>query len=263
MTSPVLEPKLGRLKDRALGFFLPRYRRKFQVSHLPIEMQIVLPHLIISDDAKLAFVKNSKAGCTSVAHIIHQYTKGHGFSGNIHRDGKHLQQGLLYWKDNLRIIKAKEPFLFSFVRHPEKRVISAFLDFFIDKSNPVRNRHSDALTAFGFVEGRSVDQNFDAFLRYIQESFNKDIYHTDRHWRPQYINLGMPVLQYDHIGKLEDFDNELEYIFSEAGIKEFDFNTLKGNVRNRTMPHKLEISATQRAKILELYDKDFEMFGYD
>jgi len=263
MASPVFEPKLGGRKDRALSKLLPRYQRKIQLSHMPIELQVVLPHLLLSDDAKLAFVKNSKAGCTSVAHILHQYSKGNEFRGNIHKDSKDLRQGLLYWKDNLRLIRTKEPYLFTFVRHPENRVISAFLNIFIDRTNPAGKRHYNSLNAFGFSERESIGQNFDIFLRYIQESFDRDVYHTDRHWRPQYVNLGIPVLQYDHIGKLENFGNELEHIFSNSGNKDFDLNVLKRNARNRTLPHKLEISAKQRAKIYELYDKDFEMFGYN
>ena len=177
--------------------------------------------------------------------IIHQYSKGYEFSGNIHKDSKTLRQGLLYWNENLRFIQTKEPYLFTFVRHPEKRVISAFLNFFIDRTNPTGKRHYNSINAFGFIEGGNINQNFDIFLRYIQESVDKDIYHTDRHWRPQYINLGMPTLQYDHIGKLENFGNELEYIFSEAGIKEFDLGALKRNARNTTTPHKLEIVRRQ------------------
>ncbi len=241
---------------------LPRYRRKTRLSQMPVELQIALPHLLLSDDAKLAFVKNSKAGCTSVAHLIHQYSKGHEFSGNIHKDAGAIRQGLLYWEENLRLVQTREPYLFSFVRHPEKRVISAFLNFFIDQTNPGRKRHYKALNASGFVEGGNIERNFDVFLDYIQASVDKDIYHTDRHWRPQYINLGMPALSYHHIGKLENFADELAYIFSEAGIEAFDFEALNLKTRNKTTPRNLKVSAAQRDKIFQLYRKDFDLFGY-
>jgi hypothetical protein len=262
MLNPIFEPKLGRPKDLALSALLPRYRRKVQLSRLPIEKQIVLPYLLLSDDAKLAFVKNSKAGCTSVAHLIHQYSKGYEYSGNIHKDSKELQQGLLFWKENLQIIQTRSPYLFSFVRHPEKRIVSAFLNFFIDRTNPTGKKHFVAMNAFGFRQDEDIQQNFGVFLNYIQASVDRDIHQTDRHWRPQYINLGIPNFQYDHIGKLENFEAEIEFIFRAAGIVDFNLGTLDTRARNSTQPNHLQVSVEHKKQIAAIYHEDYRLFDY-
>jgi len=262
MINPVFEPKLGRPKDLVLGALLPHYRRRVQLSRLPIEKQIVLPYLLISDDAKLAFVKNSKAGCTSVAHLIHQYSKGYECTGNIHKDSKDLRQGLLYWKENLRIILTQSPYLFTFVRHPENRVVSAFFNFFVERTNPVGYKHFAAMNAFGFQEGGNIQQNFEVFLTYIKASVDCDIHQTDRHWRPQYINLSMLDFQYDHIGKLENFAAEIKFIFDAAGISDFNLGTPDTRIRNSTQPNDLRVSGEQRKIIAEIYSEDYRLFGY-
>ena len=42
----------------------------------------------------------------------------------------------------------------------------------------------------------------------------------DPHWRPQHVNLMHPLIEYDRVGKLENFDWDLAKICKEAGIRE-------------------------------------------
>jgi len=262
MISPHLTPAFGIRKDRLLSPFIVRYKCKMELSRLPVDVQNLLHELVVSDDEKLAFYKNTKAGCTSIAHIIYQYSNGHPFSGSIHKDNKNISQGILHWEKNLATIQNGNPFLFSFVRHPEKRLVSAFRNFFVDRSNFVARRHFKAMQSFGYRKNGDLQHNFDVFLDYVRASMDIDPLRTDPHWRSQNINLATDSFKYDFIGKLENFDTDIENVFKLAGIDDFDVGKIGQTRKNRTKPTPLTISDAQREKIIGLYARDYKEFGY-
>jgi len=260
--TPILEPKLGSTKDKALAYFFARYKYKMQLSKLPRELQIVLPFTASTADNKLIFVKNSKVACTSIAHLLYEYSYGKKFVGNIHKDGLEFQHGLFWWETNKQLLESKKTIIFSIVRNPEARCISAFKNFFIDCSHSSAKKHLKAIAKFGYHVDRSMESNFDSFLDYIEASQQVDAYRVDRHWRAQSINLGIGMVEYSYIGKLENLAEDMRIIFDLAGLDKTSLNQLNRK-HNSTKRSDFKVSPQQLARIKLLYAQDYEFFGYE
>jgi len=259
----IFESRFGTAKDLVLANFLTRYKCKMNLSKLPDELQIVLPYTVSTADKKLVFIKNSKAACTSITHLIYEYTHGTSFAGNTHHDNIDLRQGIIHWKDNLELLENSSATIFSIVRDPESRLVSAFKNFFIQRNNRSGKKHFNAIAGFGFCSSNSLEKNFDIFLEYVESAHQIDPYRVDRHWRAQHINLGIGIVEYSHIGKFEKLAEELEFISGLARINPEKLRIQKGGQRNATNMINLEISPKQSSLIRSLYAKDYELFGYE
>lgn len=66
----------------------------------------------------------------------------------------------------------------------------------------------------------------------------------------------------DRICKLEDFDNEMKYIFKKLNLK----SEIKYEIKKSSKKHKLdsikELSPKQKEKIQKICYKDFKILGY-
>lgn len=260
--TPVLETKLGSKKDAILATVLERYKCKMRISKLPLEYQVLLPYTVSTDDKKLLYVKNSKVACTSISHFMYQYSNGYPFEGNIHRDGIKLRHGIHHWQENLALLQSSSAAIFSIVRHPESRCVSAFQNFFVDRSNSVAKRHFKAISAFGYHQDRSPEENFDVFLNYIQASHELAPNYVDRHWRSQHINLGIGVVKYSHIGKMENLNAEMKTILDLAKIDTHRFEKMQTSEQNKSSTSKITVTAKQSARIKSIFEKDYKLFGY-
>lgn len=260
--TPVLETKLGSIKDKMLATVLARYKCKVRISKLPLEYQVLLPYTVSTNDKKLLYVKNSKVACTSISHFMYQYSNGYPFEGNIHRDGIKLRHGIHHWQENLALLQSSSAVTFSIVRHPESRCVSAFQNFFIDCSNSVAKRHFKAISALGYHQNRSLEENFDVFLTYVQSSQELAPNYVDRHWRAQHINLGIGIVKYTHIGKIENLNAEMKTILNLAKIDTHRFEKVQKSEHNKSSTTKFAVTAKQSKRIKSIFEKDFELFGY-
>lgn len=256
------ERKFSR-KARLLAPFLKRYREKADLQRLAPPLQTVLTHTLQTDNGKLLFVKNSKAGCTSVAQLLYHYSKGEYCEGPIHIQAENFTQGKSHWRKNLLALNDKDVVKFTLVRHPQARAISAFKDFFLEKNNPSAPRHIEAARYFGFSEDAEPNKNFDAFLNYVEACFKQDIRATDRHFRLQKINIGFGYVNYDIIGRLENLETDLLRVFKLVGADTYfnDHTKLRGFNRSKTSK-KFELTSTQKNRIETLYRPDYEAFNY-
>lgn len=193
---------------------------------------------------------------------MYQYSNGYPFEGNIHRDGIKLRHGIYHWQENLALLRSNSAVTFSIVRHPESRCVSAFQNFFVDRSNSVAKRHFNAIKAFGFHQDRSLEENFDVFLDYVQSSHELAPYFVDRHWRAQHINLGIGTVKYTHIGKIENLNAEMKIILDLAKIDTHRFDYVHKLKRNESSTTKFAVTEKQSSRIKLIFEKDFQLFGY-
>ena len=92
----------------------------------------------------------------------------------------------------------------------------------------------------------------------------------DLHWRPFYARCDYCSMDYDFIGRMESFDEDRAYVIRTQELEEL-YPLLEKGVRlnqishasNRTTNYFKELNKEQKAKLLKLYDLDFQMFGYD
>jgi len=209
-------------------------------------------------------IKNSKAGCTSLAALLEEYSTGElvVFDDiHLHRHG--VFQGPYDWRMFELGFASERTTCFSFVRNPVSRLVSCFSDFFVDLKNGDTNQHLPPMEDRGFELTSSVDRNFEVFVDYVAESIADAPDICNRHWREQVCNLGFGHVTLDFIGKLETYQKDLQNLFEVQGERAFLERSKSWRRQfNTSAKTDVSISDATRRKILRVYARDCEAFGY-
>jgi hypothetical protein len=255
-----LEKRLNIRKARWLAPFFRRYRDRLDYSRLPERIRIAYDHGLLTDDGKLFYVKNSKAGCTSIAQLLYKYSKGDFYRTDIHNAKVPIRQYATYWRDYESALASGDTIAFTFVRHPRSRLLSAFRDFLVEKKNASHSIHLPALESRGFKESNPTDVNLGIFLDYVEESTAIDPLYTDRHWRSQCVNIAEDDI--DYAIKLENFKSDIKRVFATIGRDDFLEEEEAGVKFNSSREDRFTIAPAQEIQIERIYKEDFEKFGY-
>lgn len=259
----LMEDEALTLKTRLLAPFFPRYSVLRQMANLPWETRDPLRNLVMTEDRKFLFLRNLKAGCTSIAQMMHYYTTGSFYPRTIHRARTGLHLARYDWAKIKPVFDARSAFLFTFVREPEARIYSAFTNFFVDEKNLARRKHWEPLIAHGLEPGGDLSRNFDAFLDYVEHCLSVDPLRTDSHFRPQVYNIAYEQISYSFIGRLEQIDTDLPKAFEMGGRPGFPPAQAMGQRFNKSAPRSPDLTPAQRQRVRKMFAADFEAFGYD
>jgi len=249
-------------KDAILRFVSARHAKRARLGALPPELRVLLPFMVTTHDRAFAYLKNSKAGCTTISNLLYLHDHGIVFEGDIHSEPKKLQYGLAHWEENLALFRSPDSVAFSFVRHPQHRLVSAFVDFFVERRNFMASRHFEAIDRMGFTQRDDLSYRFDVFLNYVKSSMEYSPVLVDRHWRSQHVNLGNGYLELDYVGKLEQLEAEISIISEMAGTPLPQLHMVSEERRNSSSSQKFTPSDKQRRMIEDIYSKDYALFGY-
>ena len=247
-------------RDALLRFLTKKHEFRYRFGQLSELERTVLSHTITAANGRIAYVKNSKAGCTTVANLLHMCDHGSFYGGNIHHAPGGVRDDISRWPTIKRSLV--NGVSFSTVRNPLRRSVSAFLDFFITQRNAESTRHTIAIQSFGFSNKSDISYKFDVYLNYIGSSFSQSELHTDRHFRPQHINLGHGLFVLSYIGKIETLDKDLKIVGELSGVEIPLSGSLPNSRQNRSLFSAFEPTAEQRRHIETLYAQDFEIYGY-
>lgn len=253
----ISEFKVGSAKDTVLSVFSQYYRGKRSIAKQSIAVQAVMPFVTVSRDAKIALVKNSKSGCTSLARSIYTYDSGTDFAGNIHRSGAHLAQGYAHWQANYAHVKSSDTVVISALRNPTDRIVSAFFDFVVEQRNPLRLDYASVFKDFDLFEETSLAMRFDQFLDFVQGSMEIDPWKTDRHWRLQRDNLWADEITYDFILRTDMMETGYDTLRQALGLSATQFPLYHVN---RSKTREFVPTPDQLARIEILYAPDFDLF---
>lgn len=252
------EFRTGTHKDRLLAPVSGYYRGKSTIAGATVPVQAVLPFCASSRDGKFFLVKNSKAGCTSLAHALFTYDTGRRFDGNIHREGNHLRQGYGHWQENLALLDDASPYVFSAVRHPVDRLVSAFRDFVIEGRNPSVRHHHSGFEAAGLFRPDDPSRRFDRFLEFVERELAEKGWKADRHWRLQTRNLWMERINFDILMRIGELATGIARLCRETGIAPERMPVRHSN-RSAVSDGYVPTDA-QRRRIEAMYSADFEVF---
>ena len=261
----------GKFRDHFLRFVRTKHAKRYRYGQVPPLTRSILAHTLLTQDRKVAFIKNPKAGCTTVSHLLYQYDVGERLDGDIHEARAGISGDISHWEEVLNALQTA--FSFSTVRHPERRAVSAFYDFFVEEGNPQAPKHFPFIEEMGFSKKADLSYRFDVFLNYIEASIAYSKITTDRHFRPQYINLGADIFDLSYIACVETLAKDLREVsdltaYSGAsGIRNLtvtlpDIQTMSGKQMNRTASSSFKPNRQQKAKIEDIYARDYELYGY-
>lgn len=248
----------GNLFSRILKNYSNASKNRYYFSKLSTTKQYTLLNTAYFDKGKVIFIKNSKAGCTSLLHYLYKLNNGFDYKGKIHTDKLLLEQGFpCAMKNDIRA-SSDNIFKFSTVRLPHTRLESAFKDFVLLKRNPSLKDHYVSLEKYGcFAKNKKNKYKLSAFIEYVESQMIEVRVECDRHWRTQTDTLALNEIKYDLIGKIEDTTSWVKEI-----EKRFDHKNCQGLMIKNSSTSDSVLDNTHLSKIYDLYKIDYENFGY-
>jgi len=170
----------------------------------------------------LAYVHNAKGACTSALNFL--FYSNHAYMyfdpPAIHASNfAFVRLGPEFPPDRVKAFNDRAPATFSFVRDPLQRFVSAFISKMFSQDDQNYRELRDLVTSVHGVDlsaqanrGRSCL----AFAKLI--AAQADVKQVDRHFRPQYLNLGYDGrFQVDRVLRLEDREAVLAFVSNWIG----------------------------------------------
>ena len=150
------------------------------------------------------YVNNFKAGCSTVRRTLWSAEHKLGFTslppGHPHRPQDQLP---FLHNEHPRWENTEDQFIFTFVRNPYARVLSAYLDKIAHPPEPA------VWPPFAARHGLDAPPSFADFLDLIA---GEQIAEMDPHWRPQSVLIGLGIVPFDFIGSVELMDEDLRQV---------------------------------------------------
>jgi hypothetical protein len=199
--------------------------------------------LHVSRTYKYIYVANAKAACSTIKLYLSR--------AELNDPDFCLPRGL-HKRENLPLLvpddlSAAEKnhlldgthFIFSFVRHPYKRAMSAYTDKILGRKKQKR------------------PVSFDDFIAVISD---QDPGSLNAHWRAQTLNIAFDVIQYDFIGRLESFETDMAHVKTRLGLPDFELPH-RNKSADKKRP-KQSISPDTRSRLEKIYASDLQAFSY-
>ena len=147
-------------------------------------------------------------------------------------------------------------FKFCLVRNPYTRVLSAFLDKMRWKSQQ-KEEVAKALN-------RDVSEKitFEEFLEFLR---TQTPYEMNPHWRPQTHQLFWKLVNYDFVGRFEDFAGNFNLILQKVypnEVEEFKIENRTNHATKASKKIEKFYNTTTQDLVREIYQVDFESFNY-
>ena len=208
--------------------------------------------MVASKRLPYIYVQNWKCGCSTVKSTLWHAEHARGLANSP--DYPHRQDGP-FVHDPKRWEHCEREFVFTFVRNPFVRVLSAYLNQIVTHRNP---EHSGRFAAqHGLGDGAL---SFRDFLELIAGNPHDGM---DPHWRPQYCSVVPSLVPYDFVGAVENLNHDLSLVLarifgSTLTISDFAPHRTDATGKARAYYGPAEVDLVRR-----IYAEDFASLGYD
>ena len=218
---------------------------------------------------KIIYVAIPKAACSSIKLAIAKILNLNlNNSTSIHSSKAiRIHDELIWRKYNLFFLlkssfiarnKNKNIKTFTVVRNPYSRIFSAWQNKILEKEPMYALKYNNLSENIYPNTIRSIQLSFESFMVYLESNMSK-VDSFDNHWKPQSLYLELGNVDYDFIGKVEEFEKVEIYLKHNLNAPEIKLERL-----NETMMKFNSVFLTPRAVsiIQKIYKDDFKNFGY-
>ena len=175
---------------------------------------------------------------------------------------------------------------FSFVRHPFERLVSAYVSKIKDTNRMLKMNDKHISEWF------KKEKSFSSFVNLVLYEYRRSCYPNNTqisrintkwsnenckfrinpHWRPFTFKCNYCDINYDVIGRMETWNEDLNYIIQKAGLQKVfpinkantsHINASKLNTKEKTREYFTKLSQIQKEDLYHMFQLDFEMFNYD
>lgn len=243
---------------------------------------MAFPGTWMTESGTMAYRVVPKCACSTIGQIMHFTDHGRYFDGDIHD----AEEGLVKWADDdsqARItaaVRGGETFNFTCVRNPYARILSAFFDKICGIQRTGGRYRGNLVPLLIQKYGIEVEGEFDQirsfrrFLLFARDTITwRRPMPPDIHWSDMAGHVGTFVAnggRYDRVFFTEDFDNGMAEVLSRIAprhpVAMADvprFNESEGHGPRRAHPVAAYFDDLAQHLMLEMYKRDFEIFGYD
>ncbi|MEM8554021.1 MAG: sulfotransferase family protein [Pseudomonadota bacterium] len=240
------------------------------------------PGVWMTESGSVAYRVVPKAACSTIGQILYYSDHGRFYDGDIHD----ADQGLHKWSMADSRPKIEDAVwddstpVFTCVRNPYARVVSAFLDKICGLQRNGRRYRGNLVPMIMQQYGVEVEGEFDQitsfrrFMLFARDTirFRKPM-EPDIHWSAQAGHVGTLIAHggtYQHIFAAETFQDGMADILGRIEPNHLvdlsampRFNESADHGPKRAHPVGDYFDDLTRHMVWEVYRRDFDLFGYD
>lgn len=213
----------------------------------------------LSEKYNYLYVETPKVGCTTIKHVLQ---KLEGLPEPEAESAIHYRIPAENYVKNALVLQGEIDerirqgmFVFTFVRDPKTRLISAYNDKILGSPGPFWENYRIQIREVCDLS-HSQPISLENFLSYIEETPNEK---RDIHWKSQFSLLRPDIIPYTVIGRFERFSDELNDILEKI------FHTEASNhhvlMKNKSS-HVSQGMENLDERICEVYKSDYTAFSY-
>lgn len=190
--------------------------------------------MIIDDNKKFVFVAIAKTACTSIHRRF-------GIKKDPIPSIYHMHLNDII-KENPSV---KDYYKFAFVRNPYDRLVSAFYNF---RFSPEHREWAHPIYKYDVFRDFVLDIENSGCLDFI-------------HLAPQFDFLRVgDSIGADFVGRYENLNEDFAKVEAHLGLNHVELPVVR---TSRHPHHTLMYNSEMKRKVQEIYEKDFEEFGYE
>ena len=148
--------------------------------------------------------------------------------------------------------------VFTIVRHPFERLVSAYRDKF-ELAKKYAYIYSHYTPRMG-VHGRPT---FSQFVDYL---LREEVSEYNDHWVPYWLHCHVCEMEYDVIGKMETLEEDMNFIAETSGLASTNISlpwaNRRGSGEQGSLDYFRQLDLDRTQRLYAIYRLDFEMFGY-
>ncbi len=218
------------------------------------------------------YVETAKAACTTIKTVLGEWEFSDcnlgedipaAYLSNVHINvlGTPFIKPFQLGKSGFdELLESRRLVVFSFVRNPFSRLLSAYLDKML-RASPESFPIHDEMKRLG-IDLQAGQVSFAQFLDCIGSMMRRGVV-LDKHWRPQTWQMSIDLINYDYVGKVEHLNADLTPIATRLGLPQPVIDRTFGHETGATSQLHAYYDNYCKDKVLELYASDFDAFGYD
>jgi hypothetical protein len=217
---------------------------------------------LIDPDRRFLYATNPKAANSTIRRLLWRHRGVEVTAPDLQRvlhgsSGPYVTLPDLAFDERKSVLTEPGVYRFSFVRNPYSRLRSAFRQKILQPA--LHESAAPYLANIAWSEPRQP--TFAEFVRLVVDQSDARM---NIHWKPQHLCLGQGVVDFDFIGRVERFEDDIRTVLDRIGADKGLYQP-KASV-NRLPPSQAPETAytdEMAAAVFARYRRDFDQFGYE
>lgn len=226
--------------------------------YLKAEDLIHASHISLKN--KYLYVETAKVGCSTLKKVLID-AEYEGKVAPVEGEYLHFREfsPLLNARqvgDFSQFLDRPDIFKFCFVRNPYSRLLSCYLDKIVHR----KGQHYPLMIQLGYGP---FSEKVLSFAEFIDAIIAQPVGLMDPHWRTQYYATFQDGIEYDFIGRFENFEMDLKKAINQTAINfERYYNVQNNHATKANSQLATYFTAEIADKVYHKFKIDFDYFGY-